>query len=425
MHRSNPGTPRRMRAGLLLLALAAFALPASPQTTGATASSPAAPLDLKQRLGLREKPGAALEWPGPVAVEGIVDPAQYTLAPGDRVTLGIWGAADLALELAVGADGGLVVPSVGVVPVAGSTLRDATESVRRACAAAYPRSAITLSLARPGPMRVPITGQVVAPGTYEVFSTYRLADLIALAGGTGGGADTRHVEVAHRDGTRIEADLLAWRADGSASGNPVLRTGDRVQVPPAFATYRVRGAFPEAPPVAATTTLDRPFRAETRVVPARAGDTLAFVLRASGWLGTNACADGVWLERRGEPRRWVALGVSAEVELRPGDAIEIPFCREWVSVTGSIARPGFYPYLPGQVAADYVYLAGGPTELGRNGGWKIVDDQGRKRAVAAADTIAAGARIWVPNRRAYTVSSLLTPLGTAIAVIASLVALSR
>jgi protein involved in polysaccharide export with SLBB domain len=421
MHRSNPGTPRRLRAGLLLLALVAIARPVAPQSTG---PSRAAPLDLKQRLGLGEKTAAALEGAGTVAVEGIVDPAQYTLAPGDRVTLGIWGAADLALDLAVGADGALVVPSVGVVQVAGSTLRDAAESVRRACAAAYPQSAITLSLARPGPMRVPITGQVVAPGTYEIFSTYRLADLIALAGGSSGGADTRHVEVAHRDGTRIEADLLAWQADGSGSGNPMLRTGDRVQVPPAFATYRVRGAFPEAPPVAATTTLDRPFRAETRVVPARAGDTVAFVLRAAGWLGTNACADGVWLARRDEPRRWVALGTSAEVELQPGDAIEIPFCREWVSVTGSVVRPGFYPFLPGQVAADYVYLAGGPTELGRNGGWKLVDDRGRKQGLAAADTIAAGARLWVPNRRAYTISSLLTPLGTAVAVIVSLVAIS-
>jgi protein involved in polysaccharide export with SLBB domain len=417
MHGSTPRPHRPALTAALCLALAAGSVAA--QTT-----PPAAPLDLNRRLGLPERTAPAPETG--VAVEGIVDPAAYYLAPGDRVALGIWGAADLALELAVGADGGLVIPSVGVVPVGGSTLRDATESVRRACAAAYPRSAITLTLVAPGPMRVPVTGQVIAPGVYRVYSTYRLDDLLAAAGGPSGGADTRRIELTHRDATTETIDLLAWRADGTPAGNPVLRAGDRVHVAPATASYRVRGAFPEAavgsPPPAST--LDRPFRAETRVVPARAGDRLDFVLRAAGWPGTNACADAVWLERAGEPRRRVPLAAAAAVEARPADAIEIPFCREWVSVAGSVVRPGFYPFLPGQVAADYVYLAGGPTELGRNGSWKLIDAAGRKRSVAASDTIAAGARIWVPNRRAYAISTVLTPLGTAVALVASLVVLA-
>jgi protein involved in polysaccharide export with SLBB domain len=361
-----------------------------------------------------------------VGLEGIADPATYRVAPGDRLAVGVWGAVDLTLELSVSADGALVVPSVGVVEIGGLLLRDAQARVREAGARSYPSSAITLTLLRPGLLRVPVTGQVIAPGTYDVLSGYRLADLIVLAGGLGSGADTRTVRVYRRDGSELACDLLAWLTDGAPEGNPALSTGERVHVGPATATHRVRGVFSEQVPARArpTSTIDRPFESETRVVPARAGDRLDFVLRAAGWLGSGACTDGVWLEDARGGRRWVPLAQVAATELAPGEAVEIPFCREWVSVNGSVVRPGSYPFLPGQQVADYVYLAGGPTEVGRNGGWKFVDPSGRKRPAAPADTVAAGARIWVPNRRAYAISTVLTPLGTAVAVVVSLVALA-
>lgn len=408
-----------------LLLAGASAAPIRSQTREAAASAaPTAPLELKERLGLQSRTVAPGEAAAPFALEGIVDPVSYRVAPGDLLAVGIWGAADLALELSVGADGGLVIPSVGVVAIGGLSLDQAAGEVRRACASAYPRSAITLTLVRPGRLRIPITGQVIAPGIYEVLSTFRLADLIQIAGGLSSAADTRSIQITHRDGSGATSDLLAWRADGSLAGNPVLDTGDRVHVSPATGMYRVRGVFPEGTEIAATSLLDRPFRTETRVVPARSGDRLDFVLRAAGWPGTHACTDAVWIFAPGHERREVRLTDAAATELRPDDAIEIPFCREWVSVNGSVVRPGLYPYLPGQTVADYVYLAGGPTELGRNAGWKTIDAHGKRQGVAATDTVAAGARIWVPNRRYYTVSTILTPLGTAVAVIVSLVALS-
>jgi protein involved in polysaccharide export with SLBB domain len=412
----------RTVAATLLLAVASL-LPAHAQTREvAVDRAPTAPLDLKGRLGLPAK--TAADAVAPVALEGILDPASYRVAPGDRLVLGIWGAADLELDLMLGADGGLVIPAVGVVAIGGSTLEQAAGKVRAACAAVYPRSAITLTLARPGLLRIPITGQVIAAGTYEILSSFRLADLIQVAGGLSSGADTRNIEITHRDGARATCDHLTWRADGSSAGNPVLETGDRVHVQPATTTYRVRGIFPEGVEEKASSLLDRPFSAETRVVPARSGDRLDFVLRAAGWLGTNACTETVWVDTPGRERREVRLADAAATALEPGDVIEIPFCREWVSVNGSVVRPGFYPYLPGQKVADYVYLAGGPTELGRNGGWKTIDAEGKHRAAAATDSAAAGTRIWVPNRRAYTFSTLLLPLATAVAVIVSLVALT-
>jgi hypothetical protein len=148
------------------------------------------------------------------------------------------------------------------------------------------------------------------------------------------------------------------------------------------------------------------------------------VLGAAGWRGANCAADGIWLSRGDDrERRWVTLDEARALEARAGDILEIPFSREWVSVSGSVERPGYYPYLPGQTIADYVNLAGGPNEFGRDGGWKVYAPTGERLGLDVDKPVVAGARIWVPERRWHKFATVLTPLGTAVAVVVSLTAL--
>lgn len=397
-------------------------------TTQASSPSPrtgetGATRELRERLGApASRAGDAAE--RLPALEAAIDPAEHHLAPGDELALGLWGSIDAIVPLVVTADGRLVVPTVGVIAVDGLTLAQAQERMTEACRPAYPGARISLSLVRPGLLRIPITGQVREPGTYEIPSTFRLADLIALAGGLREGADARSIRISRGESSPIACDLLAWRVLGDPGDNPVLRTGDRVQVPTASAHYRVRGLFPDAKDAvrSAAGPVDRPFLAETRLVAACPGDTLGLVLAAAGWLGAQGRDDGVWIERRGEERRWVPAEEGGE-PLRAGDVIDIPFAREWVSVNGAVQRPGFYPFLPGQTVADYVGLAGGPNQYGRSGGWKVHGPAGERLNLEATDPVAAGARIWVPERQWYKVWTILTPLGTAAAVVVSLAAL--
>jgi protein involved in polysaccharide export with SLBB domain len=389
---------------------------------------------------------------GEMAFEGAVDPDTYRLAPGDRLMLSIWGAANEVVPLIVAADGGLVVPSVGVLPVDGLTLSAAAGALRERARSLYPGADITLTLVRPALLRIAITGLVAAPGTYEIPAGYRLGDLIELAGGLRGSADARRIRVEHRDGTASTCDQLAWHVDGDAGGNPALAAGDRIFVSPLAGAYRVRGLLPDVTEEAPnrSSVVDRPFDSRSRLIAAREGDVLAFVLRAAGGLGPEFCAAGVWVERgavqdpagRGpgagaslsagasasagaSERRWVALTEAGGFAMQPGDVVEIPFCGEWVAVGGSVMRPGLYPYLPGETVAHYVYAAGGPSQIGRTGSWKMRGPwDPHERGAAAADTVAPGAMIRVPERRSYTISSLLTPVATAAAVVVSIVALA-
>jgi hypothetical protein len=196
-------------------------------------------------------------------------------------------------------------------------------------------------------------------------------------------------------------------------------------VPVAQECYRVRGLFAEgdAAPRPSSSLIDRPFLAETRLVAARAGDTLAFILAAAGGLGVNFAGDTVILEREPAGRRSVPLDSLAILAARPGDILEVPFACEWVAVSGSVVRPGYYPFLPGQTVADYVNLAGGPNAYGRGGGWKVFGPSGEHMDLSANAPVVVGARIWVPERRWHKFATILTPLGTAVAVVVSLAAL--
>ncbi|MFH1145163.1 MAG: polysaccharide biosynthesis/export family protein, partial [Candidatus Eisenbacteria bacterium] len=413
--------------GIIVLLQSAWGLGAPEGTTAGAAAGPTSSPAGETRPGPTWEAEATRSRPAarPAGLAEAIDPRSYSLAPGDRVAICIWGAVDVNLDLTVTADGALLIPSVGNLPVAGSTLAEAEEAVRSQAAQSYPHSRITLSLVEPALLRVPITGQVAHPGSYEILATSRLADLVAAAGDLNPGADGRALIVENGEGAREAHDFLAWQIDGLRTENPRLRSGDRVHVPPASAGFIVRGILePHPATYSAGAVVDRPFPSASRRIPYREGDRVDFALRAAGGPGSGFCDTGIWLWRAGLEKIWIPLEQAQATPVAPGDVIEIPFCREWIAVSGEIRRAGYYPFLPGQTAADYVGLAGGPSSIGRDGGWKFIGDDGRMRDCAPADTVQAGARIWIPERRTHKISAFLAPLGTAAAVVFSLIALA-
>lgn len=361
-----------------------------------------------------------------IPIQDLIDPETYRLGPGDRLALGIWGATDLSLDLIIAADGTLLIPTIGVVPLAGITLSEGASRVIYAATASYPQSEITLTLISPGLIRVPITGQVASPGTYEIAATYRVTDLIRLAGGLLPGAQTRAIEIGSGQDEAHKIDLLAYFTDGDPSGNPPLHAGDQVHIRPAAETYRVRGIFRPTVEISRGSVIDRPFEPQTTLVAATPGDDLAFLLRATGGLGVASGREGVWVMRAGAAPVWVAHADATAFPMEPGDIVEIPYAREWIAVGGSVARPGLYPYLPGETVAGYIFAAGGPSLNGRHSGWRmILADRAKQRSAAPGDSVPAGAQIIVPERRSYTLSTYLAPLGTAIALVVSVIALTR
>ena len=370
-------------------------------------------------------------------LESPVDPSSYETVPGDLLALGLWGTLDTLLAVAVGPEGNLVIPSVGVVPVAGLTLEESRERVRERVRELFPSSRVTLTLVRMGTFRVEVTGLVARPGSYPATGQDRLRDLLEAAGGIRPGGSYRRIQVV-RDSSRAEADLVGWSMHGDESQNPPLRPGTRVHVPPRASTFRLRGPVegglePLFPPSRATSPMDRFGQPPQIALEWKEGDTVDDAIRRAGGLTPEALQEVVYLWRR-QPGTRRALTPEVirlcadslgDVAVYPGDLVDIPYREEWVAVTGAVHRPGRYPFLAGWRARDYVNAAGGPSTIGKRDHWTVRREGEGERAVEPDAEVAPGDVLRVPETFTHKASTLMATASTAVALILSIVALAK
>lgn len=151
--------------------------------------------------------------------------ADYTVGPGDTLTLRIYGEPDLSGDFTVSPAGAVNLPLVGLVDVRGRKLSEVGNVISAAYANGYlknPRVAAEVKNYRP----VYLVGEVGAPGSYPYRDGLTVVNAVALAGGFTYRADQGSFEII-RDGKPF-AD-----AHGNTLGT-VLLPGDTVRVKERF-----------------------------------------------------------------------------------------------------------------------------------------------------------------------------------------------
>jgi protein involved in polysaccharide export with SLBB domain len=373
----------------------------------------------------------------PQGFEEPVDPSAYRVVPGDIYALGLWGAVDTLVTVVVGPEGSLVIPSVGIVPVDGLTLAAAQARVAEEVRRVFPRAEVTLSLIRLGTFRVEVTGMVARPGGYAVTGVQKARDAILMAGDILPGGSLRRIEI-KSGGKGRTLDFVKWSLHARATENPALIPGMRIHVPPRGATFRLRGpvegglepVFPYARSTAPVDRLPQPLQVSLEW---KDGDTVAEAIHRAGGLTPEALSGFVYLWR-GEPdsrRALVPEVVRLEpdtlihVPVLPGDLIDIPYREEWVAVTGAVNRPGKYPFLAGWTARDYINAAAGPSSIGKRSGWSVVREGSEEKGIDPRDPVAPGDVLQVPQSLTHRTSSLLATASTAVALVLSVIAVTR
>lgn len=202
------------------------------------------------------------------ALEGIIDPAEYILGPGDRLEVAVWGNIELTFDLFVSPDGSISIPGVGPVQVAGISVEDAEKTVIEKSRRIYTGAQVTIKLIEIRSMKVSISGAVEEPGVYELTSIDRLSTLIFFADGfleseekkvvkqenqaktdfgekdeperegelatldeERRGPSKRKVSIVDRTGKSTVIDYLRYERGGDLRFNPVLKDGSQVHVP--------------------------------------------------------------------------------------------------------------------------------------------------------------------------------------------------
>ena len=284
-----------------------------------------------------------------VADSGLPVPANYILGPGDEIRLQVWGAVDFNATLVLDRNGQVLVPKVGVVPLAGVATRDLEAVLRSSLSKVFTNFSLNANLGRLRSIQVYVVGQARAPGTYVVSSLSTLVNALFISGGPSATGSMRRIQL-QRNGTTIsQFDLYDFIARGDKSRDVALLPGDVIVIPPV------------GPRVAVTGTFDHAAIYELKDPSSTVGDTLAL----GGGARAMASSQKALLERvnpeQSAPRQVLDLALDTaglRQTMRDGDILTLlsisPAFANAVTLQGAVADPVRYRWFEGMKILDLI-----------------------------------------------------------------------
>lgn len=332
-------------------------------------------------------------------LEGYVDAETYILGSMDIITIVIRGAAPATFRgLVVNSEGILVVPTIGSISVKDMKLSAARELIIDLVRENYRSDSIVVTLEKPKPITVHVSGEVLMPGSSQYPANTRVdgAVIPAVVGYERDGInelpgqapqmrrkrfqvtkhpigilqedpakvedlsvyDLRNITVINRNGNRLNVDLLSYYLSGNLEANPYLLDGDAV-------TVRLRNE--NTPRVSVGGAVKYPFEAGYRN-----DDTLLNIFKIAGGYTERSDTTFVLISRlteRGvETIRFTgSVNDNSELVIQGNDRIIIPtkqepFGNHSVWISGEFNNPGTYAISDGSTTLrDMLHLSGGPT----------------------------------------------------------------
>ena len=161
----------------------------------------------------------------------------YTLGPGDEITVEVWAHPELSAHHIIGPDGKITVPLTGVLTVAGLTREEAQATIAGPLAKYYSDLSVTVRVDRYTSFRVYILGRVGQAGALQFESQPTLLDVITRAGALPMGAGSEKAGLGRcaviRQDQMIWIDLKALVSQGNLTLNIRLSRNDLVYMPDA------------------------------------------------------------------------------------------------------------------------------------------------------------------------------------------------
>jgi len=357
---------------LLILVVGCLPVVSSFPAQGQTRSG----LDLFEESRERTPPATTIQAPG-IALESTIQPEKYHVGPSDIIAVNIWLSPPLSFNLTVTPEGTLIVPTVGEILVSDMTLAEAKGKVLAEIRKKYITAPATVTLVRPRPIVVTVTGHVLNPGLYTLSATDRADRALAEANApsrlqTSGDVwrilnemSTRNIVLKHKDGSTSRVDIDKFLATKDDAWNPYLREGDIVIVPVKNIRKNVIGVYGE---------VNVPGRYEYV-----RGDSIKDALKiAHGFTRlairdsiefSRLSLDGASLSKQIIDGERLLQGLVPDLALEPGDRIvvrsRVDLREDYrVTITGEVLYPGTYPITKGQTRlSEVIAAAGGFTQF--------------------------------------------------------------
>jgi polysaccharide export outer membrane protein len=158
----------------------------------------------------------------------------YSVLPGDRLEVSVWGEEDLLREVLVRPDGAFSFPLCGDISAKGKTVPELQHEVAAQLSRFISDPVVTITVSEVLGNKVYVIGQVNSPGAFVVNPNVDVLQALSMAGGTTAFASVNDIRILRRTGARQET--FSFKYDDMTKGrnldqNIVLRSGDVVIVP--------------------------------------------------------------------------------------------------------------------------------------------------------------------------------------------------
>lgn len=159
--------------------------------------------------------------------------SDYLIAPGDQISVWLWGATNNQLTLTVDNQGNIFVPSVGPIQVKDVPASRVNTFVANEIKKVYTNNvSVYVNLLRSTPVAVYVTGNVQRPGQYAGLPSDSVLYFLKRAGGIDFDRGSfRKISVSREGSIIAEIDLYDFIMQGEMA-KPQLKDGDTILVHP-------------------------------------------------------------------------------------------------------------------------------------------------------------------------------------------------
>ncbi len=257
-------------------------------------------------------------------------PDYYVVSNGDELSIWVYGVNEEVISVSVDSYGNLNIPVIGPVNVAGLAFVDVKKLISSKLENSYPDSSIIVNITKYSTIQVVMTGNVNAPGIYNVSALSTVKDLLIYAGGVKPNGTVRSIILNRADASFHELDLYQLLLGKNSNNNLFLKSGDVIIITNAHKLVSISGAVN----VPATYEL-------------KSGENLDKLLDFAGGIRTDGSHYGLKVsgfDKEQAQVRMVDASTAAMFNLNDRDKVYVYPIEQIninaISIFGNVVRPG-------------------------------------------------------------------------------------